>query len=89
LSEYLLNLLWNFCVVTEHTACIDIAQYAAVPVLSPGKQKGAAKYNACAWVQQGSNLQPSGYEPPALPLSYRPNMRIILCLYRSCQDAFL
>ncbi len=24
------------------------------------------------WAWQGLNLRPSGYEPPALPLSYRP-----------------
>ena len=24
------------------------------------------------WARQGSNLRPSGYEPPALPLSYEP-----------------
>jgi hypothetical protein len=24
------------------------------------------------WAQQDSNLRPSGYEPPALPLSYWP-----------------
>ena len=24
------------------------------------------------WARQGSNLRPKGYEPPALPLSYRP-----------------
>ena len=24
------------------------------------------------WARQDSNLRPSGYEPPALPLSYEP-----------------
>ena len=27
------------------------------------------------WARKDSNLQPSGYEPPAPPLSYRPCMR--------------
>lgn len=26
------------------------------------------------WAHQGSNLGPTGYEPAALPLSYRPNI---------------
>ena|GEM_PF-3535712 len=27
------------------------------------------------WARQDSNLRPSGYEPPALPLSYEPMER--------------
>ena len=26
------------------------------------------------WARQGSNLRPIGYEPTALPLSYRPSL---------------
>ena len=29
------------------------------------------------WARQGSNLRPWGYEPPALPLSYRPQLRAL------------
>ncbi len=28
------------------------------------------------WARKDSNLQPSGYEPPAPPLSYRPLMEL-------------
>lgn len=31
---------------------------------------------AIKWARKDSNLQPSGYEPPAPPLSYRPWMEI-------------
>jgi hypothetical protein len=29
------------------------------------------------WARQDSNLEPIGYEPTALPLSYRPRITII------------
>ena len=37
-------------------------------VLSLGKNGSPFKW----WARQGSNLRPIGYEPTALPLSYRP-----------------
>lgn len=32
-------------------------------------------YSSSVWAWQDSNLQPAGYEPDALPLSYRPEKR--------------
>ena len=38
------------------------------------------------WARQGSNLRPIGYEPTALPLSYRPGVSIIVSQRRTgCQ----
>lgn len=36
------------------------------------------------WARQDSNLRPSGYEPPALPLSYRPTAQCNYTLQAAC-----
>ena len=39
------------------------------------------------WARQDSNLKPSGYEPPALPLSYRPFTKAS-CYFTSYKGAY-
>src|SRR5204862_5379876 len=41
------------------------------------------------WARQDSNLQPSDYEPPALPLSYRPHSTNCTNFFRACDMRIL
>src|SRR3989338_1586816 len=43
--------------------------------------------NGVYWAQEGSNLRPSDYESPALPLSYGPGCSITSLLSKSCEKS--